>query len=114
VASDKDILGKADALLRRNQPRGAVGTDTGGVPVLTDFIGITSSEETAMLAGEVSMQVVATVEARLTTELERRVSEQLSGQIHGAVIAALADLRQDLANAVAEAVTEALARRNVK
>ena len=111
--ADKDIFGKADALLRRHTGS-PVGTDTGSVPVLTDFIDVATSEETAMLAGEVSMQVVATVESRLTTELQRRVSEQLSGQIHGAVIAALADLRQELANAVADAVSEALARRNVK
>src|SRR5689334_575995 len=35
VPADKDVLGKADALLRRGTP---IGSTTGAVPVLTELI----------------------------------------------------------------------------
>ena len=39
MAGENDILGKADALLRRHALGGSsAGTDTAGVPVLTDLI----------------------------------------------------------------------------
>ena len=39
MSSDKDVLGKADALLRRHTLAApGEGSDTGGVPVLTDLI----------------------------------------------------------------------------
>jgi hypothetical protein len=39
MAGDNDILGKADALLRRHSLASpGSGSDTGGVPVLTDLI----------------------------------------------------------------------------
>jgi hypothetical protein len=37
VPADKDVLGKADALLRR-AGGSPIGTATGGVPVLTELI----------------------------------------------------------------------------
>lgn len=113
MAGSDDILGKADALLRRSA--GApVGTDTGAVPVLTDFVDVAGSEDATVLAGEVSMQVMATVEAQLTAEIERRVAERLSGSVKEAVAAALEELRPSIADTVARVVTEALERRNVK
>jgi hypothetical protein len=113
MADDDDILGKADALLRRSL--GArPGGETGNYPVLTDFVDVAGSTDATMLAGEVSMQVMATVEARLAHELERRVTERLGGSVSVAIATVLAELRPQLADIVATAVSEALARREVK
>jgi hypothetical protein len=38
MSDDKDVFGKADALLRRGIKPPADGSETGGVPVLTDFV----------------------------------------------------------------------------
>jgi hypothetical protein len=113
MAGNDDILGKADALLRRSAGT-PPGSDTGAVPVLTDFVDVAGSEDATVLAGEVSMQVMATVEAQLAADIERRVSEQLSGSIKEAVACALEELRPTLADAVAHAVAEALENRKVK
>ncbi|SRR5258708_4572306 len=111
VAGEKDILDKADALLRRHAaPGAAIGTDTGGVPVLTDIIGDPGDE----LAAEVFRRVMTQVERRLAVDLEQRLVQQLTPQVHAAVASALGDLRQELANAIGDAVAEAFARRKVK
>jgi hypothetical protein len=112
MMSDKDILGKADALLRRHS---GVGSDTGGVPVLTDLIDAPDdASATAELVREVSARVMAEVEARLAVDLEKRLADQLVPHIHAAVAATLGDLRQELANAIGDAVAAALDTRNVK
>ncbi|MGZ5038707.1 MAG: hypothetical protein ACXWG1_08075 [Usitatibacter sp.] len=109
--SDKDVLEKADALLRRH----AVGTETGGVPVLTDLVDEAGDAEAiAALSREVFLRVMAEVEGRLAVDLEKRVAEQLVAQVHGAVASALGDLRQELANAIGDAVSEAIRQRRVK
>jgi hypothetical protein len=111
VATDKDVLDKADALLRRH----AVGSETGGVPVLTDIIDDPATKEaTEALAREVFSRVMAEVEGRLATDLEHRLAQHLVPQVHAAVASALGDLRQELANAIGDAVTEALKQRPVK
>ena len=113
--TDKDIFGKADALLKRHTPP-RVGTETGGVPVLTDLL-----ENPAAAAGpddplarEVFMRVMAEVEGRLAAELESRLTQHLVPQIHAAVSSAIGDLHQEIANAIGDAVAEALKARNVK
>ena len=111
MASDKDVLGKADALLRRH----ATGTETGGVPVLTDLVQDPKAKA-AMdeLAREIFSRVLAEVEGRLAADLEKRLAQHLVTQVHSAVASALGDLRQELANAIGDAVTEAVARRTLK
>jgi hypothetical protein len=109
-----DILGKADALVRRSSGTPAPGTETGNFPVLTDFVDVAGSEDATQLAGEVSMQVMATVEAHLAADIERRVSESVGAELRAAVAAALEEMRPHLADIVARAVGEALERRKVK
>ena len=113
--SDKDIFGKADALLKRHSA-GRPGTDTQGVPVLTDLVdsSVPPGAPTDPLAREVFVRVMAQVEGRLTSELERRVTQHLLPQIHAAIAGAVGDLRQEIANTIGDAVTEALKARNVK
>jgi hypothetical protein len=115
VASEKDILDKADALLRRHAPpSAAIGSDTGGVPVLTDIIGGPDDDPHGELAAEVFRRVMTQVERRLAVDLEQRLVQQLTPQVHAAVASALGDLRQELANAIGDAVAEAFASRKVK
>jgi hypothetical protein len=114
LESDKDVLEKADALLRRHAAAG-VGTETGGVPVLTDLVDDASEAGAiADLSREVFRRVMAEVEGRLAIDLEARVAEHLVAQVHGAVGSALGDLRQELANAIGDAVAEAVRQRRVK
>ena len=114
MASDKDILGKADALLRRHSIAApASGSDTGGVPILTELVDAPMfvGEEAEELAREVFTRVMAEVEGRLAADLEKRLAQHLMPEVHTAVASALGDLRQELANAIGDAVSEALARR---
>jgi len=114
VPSDKEVLEKADALLRRHSISAPGGTsDTGGVPVLTDLVdpGMGAGSE---LAREVFKRVMHEVEGRLAHDLEARLAQHLVPQVHAAVAAALADLRQELANSIGDAVNEAFARRQIK
>ncbi len=119
MASDKDVIGKADALLRRHSTApGASASDTGGVPVLTDLVGEPPSSEipesSGDLADEVFARVMAEVEGRLAADLERRLDEHLLPHVQDAVANAIADLRRELADTVRGAVAEALARHPVK
>lgn len=111
MADEKDILGKADALLRRHSA-GVAPSDASDVPLLTDLIeaptGATPPSDP--VEREVFDLVIAEVEKRLTTELERRVARQLVPQIHAAITSAVADLHQD----IARAIHEALKSRDVK
>ena len=110
--TDKDIFGKADALLNRGRP----GGDTVPVPVLTDLVEDPAKPgaPTDPLAREVFVRVMAQVEGKLISELERRVSQHLVPQIHAAIVSAVGDLHQEIANAIGDAVAEALKARNVK
>ena len=116
MADDKDVFSRAEALLRRNAVGApATGSDTGGVPVLTDLVGNPPDAELSSdIARDVFARVLSEVEGKLANDLERRVAEHLVGEVHSAIAGAIADLRQELANAVAEAVSDALQRRNVK
>lgn len=111
MEGDKDIFGKADALLRRHalQPP-ASGSETGGVPVLTDLVEDPAAKMPAAggITAEVLARVVAQVEARLAEQLEDRIVQQLLPQVHAAVVHALGDLRPELGNAIGDAVAEAL------
>ena len=115
---DKDVLGKADALLRRHS---ASGEDTASVPVLTDLVegfDPTVSEPATQadpaLAREVLERVMAQVEGRLAAQLEQRVARDLADQVHAAVAAAVAEMRGELAPLVRDAVAAALEGRQVK
>ena len=120
MPSDKDVFGRADALLRRSQ----TGSDTGSVPVLTEFVGEPTVPEpptepqpvelSSSLAQDVFSQVMAEVETRLAADIERRLSERFAADVHAAVADVMRDMRQELAGAIGSAVAEALARRNVK
>lgn len=115
MTGDKDVLGKADALLRRHSvPAPASGADTGGVPVLTDLVDNPSAGPSDELAREVFKRVMAEVEGRLAADLEARLARHLVPQVHAAVSGALADLRQELANAIGDAVSAALKGRQLK
>jgi len=118
LADDDDVLGKADALLRRRSVAPpADGSQTGGVPVLTDLVGEPPGAQDALtteVAREVFDRVIAEVEGRLTAELERRVAERLLPDVNSAVVSAIADLRPDLAKTIGDAVAQALARRAPK
>ena len=114
MPADKDVMGKADALLRR-AGGSPIGTATGGVPVLTELIEAPAPpDEPGELAREVFERVIGEVEGRLAAELERRLAEHLVPQMHTAVASALGDLRQELANTIGDAIKEALERHHVK
>lgn len=114
MADEKDVLGKADALLRRHSIAApASGSDTGGVPILTELVDaphIRDAEDEA-LAREVFERVMAEVEGRLAADLERRLTQHLMPEVHAAVASALGDLRQEMANAIGDAVSAAIASR---
>ena len=112
MSSDKDVIGAADALLRRHAPP---GSETGTVPVLTDLVDAPGrADATAELAQEVFTRVMAEVEGRLAADLEQRLLQHLVPQVHAAVVSALGDLRQELANAIGDAVAAAIEARQVK
>ena len=112
--ADKDVLGKADALLRRHSlPLPGSGSDTGGVPVLTELID-SPPEGTAQLSQAIFERVMQEVEGRLGGELERRLTQHLAGQVHAAVGSAIGDMRQELANVIGDAVKQELERRPLK
>lgn len=101
MADEKDILNKADALLKRHSAT-AGSPDAGDVPVLTDLV--EGQAPADPLEREVFIRVVAEVEKRLTVDLERRVAQQLVPHVHQAVSSALDSLHDDIARAVAEAL----------
>jgi hypothetical protein len=112
VASDKDVLGKADGLIRRHA---AAGSDTGGVPILTDLVHDPRARAAAdELARDVFNRVMHEVEGRLAADLEKRLVQHLVPQVHSAVASALGDLHQELANAIGDAVAAALKDRQLK
>lgn len=125
MGDEKDIFGKADALLRRHAiAPPSDGSETGGVPVLTDLVEAPGGDTPAEVADtplprdeitqEVISRVMGEVEGRLAAELERRVLEHLTPQVHAAVVSAMGDLHQELANAIGDAIAQALERRQVK
>ncbi|MBL0140531.1 MAG: hypothetical protein IPP91_00250 [Betaproteobacteria bacterium] len=132
MEDDRDILGKADALLRRHVPPRAEDGDSADFPVLTEVItrGGTPAagpaapaappaqvHDRTMAAGDdeytraLIAEVVNAVQSRLARDLERRLTQQVAAEVHASVAATLGDLRQEIANAVGDAVAEALARR---
>ncbi len=115
--NDRDVLGKADALLRRHSvgPPPS-GSDTGGVPILTELVDAPGLDDEASkaLAREVFTQVMAEVEGRIAADLENRLAQQVVPLVQAAVSATLVELRQELAGAIGEAVSRAVAQRPVK
>ena len=112
--ADKDVLGKADGLMRRHSlPLPGSGSDTGGVPVLTEFVDAPNAAS-AQLAQAIFERVMREVEGRLAADLEQRLAQHIAGQIHGAVASAIGDLHQELANVIGDAIKQELERRNVK
>jgi hypothetical protein len=117
MATD-DVLGKADALLRRHSVAApASGSDTGSVPVLTDTIDDPSHKVITVtddIAKEVFARVLMQVEMHLSEELENRLAHQLTPQVQAAVAGAIAELRPALVKTIGDDIAEALARRPVK
>ncbi len=142
MADENDLLGKADALLRRHAPPRADPAHT-EVPRLTELItpgappaadlepppdpaglpmlaleleppasAAEPARDDAQLARELATEVAADVEARLAQELERRLALHLQDEVQAAVAAALGELRQEITNAAREAVVRALRRRD--
>lgn len=115
--SDKDVLGQADALLRRHNA--AIGTDTGSVPVLTDLLDappvpLPPASVAPALVNDVQQRVLEQLHGRLSEDLENRVLQHLVPQVHVAVATAVADLQQQLAELIGDAISEALRERQVK
>ena len=112
--ADKDVFGKADGLMRRHSlPLPGSGSDTGGVPVLTDVIE-PQAGAASQLAQAIFERVMKEVEGRLAADLERRLAQHLAGQVHAAVASAIGDMHQELANTIGDAVKQELERRSVK
>jgi hypothetical protein len=113
-SNEKDILGKADGLMRRHAP----GADTGAVPVLTEMVGpgapATPPTVHGDLAREIFARVMSEVETRLAADLEKRLNQHLVPQVHAAVASAIADLHRELATAIGDAVNRALEHRHLK
>jgi hypothetical protein len=112
---DKDVLGKADALLRRHSiALPGSGGESGAVPVLTELVEPPQAAGAQGLSSELAQaifeRVMREVEGRLAADLERRLAQQ----VHAAVASAIGDLHQELANAIGEAVVQELERRHVK
>ena len=117
LPGEKDVFGKADALLRRGAAGGP--SETGAFPVLTDIVDETLAQAEAEsppqdLSRDIFNRVMAEVEGRLAADLERRLTLHLIPQVHAAVASAIGDLHQELANAIGDAVAEAVAHRNGK
>ena len=112
--ADKDVFGKADALLRRHSlPLPGSGSDTGGVPVLTEIVD-TPNTAANELTQAIFERVMREVQGRLASDLERRLTQHLAGQVHAAVASAIGDMHQELANVIGDAVKQELERRHVK
>ena len=113
-SNEKDILGKADGLMRRHSP----GVDAATVPTLTEMVGpgapATPPTLHTDLAREIFARVMAEVETRLAADLEKRLNQHLVPQVHAAVASAIGDLHQELAHAIGDAINRALERRNLK
>ena len=76
MASDKDVLGKADALLRRH----AAGTEAGGVPVLTDLV---HDPRAKAAAEELAREIFTRVLARRVYRNARRIVAGRCGRRSG-------------------------------
>ena len=113
-SNEKDILGKADGLMKRH----ATGAETGTVPVLTEMVAPGAPVATPVqhndLAREIFARVMSEVETRLAADLEKRLNQHLVLQVHAAVASAIGDLHQELANAIGEAINRALEHRHLK
>ena len=102
--NDKDLLGKADGLMRRNPP--ALGTETVPVPVLTDFVEAPPPGPPVEVAHAPSPPPAASEHDEIAAQVTRRVEQRLEEEMQR--------VRRELAQAVADAVREALATRPVK
>jgi hypothetical protein len=113
-SNEKDILGKADGLMRRHAP----AADPASVPTLTEMVGpgAPSTPPTLHtdLAREIFARVMAEVETRLAADLEKRLNQHLVPQVHAAVASAIGDLHHELSNAIGDAINRALEHRNLK
>ena len=105
--SDKDLLGKADGLMRRHS---AVGSDTSAFPVLTDLVDTPPAEPPieSVAAGPAPDTTAAANEPlpgaeELTARVMERVDERLEAEMRR--------VRREIADAVAEAVRDVLGRR---
>lgn len=104
--SDKDLLGKADGLMRRHS---AVGTDTSAFPVLTDLVD--TPPPAAPIESVAAPDAAAEAPAHepipgaeeLTERVMRKVDERLEAEMQR--------VRREIADAVAAAVRDVLGKR---
>ena len=108
--SDKDLLGKADGLMRRHSS--AVGSDTSSFPVLTDLVDTPPAVDPidSVAAGDASGAPLDDEPSEPTEELTARVMQKVDERLQ----AEMQRVRREVADAVAEAVREVLANRPVK
>lgn len=117
MEEDRDILGKADALLRRHVPPRSPSREGADVPVLTELItpGETPPAAKADSGGgptaNLAADIAKAVESRLVRDLERRLTQQVAADVQAGIAAAVEEFRQEIADAVRAAVAEALAGR---
>ncbi len=116
VEDDRDILGKADALLRRHVPARAHSGE-GDIPVLTELItpGDTQPPAPPLAAVEgddsnsaLIAEIARAVQSRLENDFEQRLTQQVTADVQAGIAAALEDMRREIADAVREAVSAAL------
>ena len=113
MADERDLLDKADALLRRHAL--ASGGETGTYPVLTDLVVPPGAmDEQGKRRAEIVEGILAQLKTRFGVELEREVAEKLAPQLRAAVAEALAGLEERLAALVSQAVEESLKEPPVK
>ena len=84
MEDDRDLLGKADALLRRHVPPRADAGEGADIPVLTELITPPAAPATPAAPGpavhedeltrKLVAEVVNTVQSRLAQDLERRAT----------------------------------------
>lgn len=100
--SDKDLIGKADGLMRRHS---AVGSDTSSFPVLTDLVETPPAAEpieTASVAQPAPATESPPGSEELTELVMRKVDQRLEAEMRR--------VRGEIAEAVAAAVREVLGK----
>ena len=111
--SDKDLIGKADGLMRRHS---GIGTDTSAFPVLTDLVdsppSVAPIESVALppAGPDAPVPSALTADAAHAEELAARVMKRVEERLE----VEMQRVRRELAAAAADAVREVLGDRPVK
>jgi hypothetical protein len=103
VSEPDDLLGKADAFLKRYHPSGAA--DKHDVPVLTEII---DEGRAAPVPPAPAAAPPRSAKAELL-ELEQRLNQAIDAHVKSAVAGVSTQLRADLETVIREAVARAVA-----